>query len=183
MNISRNARFFAVLLATLNWVIPVSQVQALDPPSRDLLSGTPNTPVHINDIALAKGGQLRGVVLDRQAQPTNAFRVTVIQEGRQIAMVETDKGGRFQVDGLRGGLFQVAAGQNTYMCRGWAPGTAPPAARDQLLVVPDLVVERGQRPFSDLFFADPVMVGLIIAAAVAIPIAVSRSRKDSPPGS
>ena len=170
-------------LATLNWVIPVSQVQALDPPSRDLLSGTPNTPVHINDIALAKGGQLRGVVLDRQAQPTNAFRVTVIQEGRQIAMVETDKGGRFQVDGLRGGLFQVAAGQNTYMCRGWAPGTAPPAARDQLLVVPDLVVERGQRPFSDLFFADPVMVGLIIAAAVAIPIAVSRSRKDSPPGS
>jgi hypothetical protein len=44
-------------------------------------------------------------------------------------------------------------------------------------------VERGQRPFSDLFFADPLLVGLVVAAAIAIPIAVSSSRNDRPAGS
>ncbi len=183
MNVSRKARFFAVLLATLNWIVPVSQVQALDPPVRSTSAAEQSRVVHINDIALAGSGQLSGMVLNLHGQPTDEFDVTAVQDGRQIASVTPDKQGRFHIDGLHGGLFQVTAGSNAYICRGWAAGTAPPIARQQLLIVPEGIVQRGQRPFSDLFFADPVLIGLVVAAAIAIPIAIHNSRKDSPPGS
>jgi hypothetical protein len=38
-------------------------------------------------------------------------------------------------------------------------------------------VERGQRPFSDLL-SGPLLIGLLIAAAVAIPIAIHNSQDD-----
>ena len=183
MNISRNARFVAVLLATVNWVLPASRVHALEPPTDRLLSVPRTKAAYVNDIALGKGGQLRGYVFDREGQPSDAFHLRVTRNERPAVEVVTDKNGRFHVDGMRGGMFQVAAGKQTYMCRGWAAGTAPPKARDQLLVVPEGVVERGQRPIGDLFVSDPVMVGLIVAAAIAIPIAVYNSKDSSPPGS
>ncbi len=183
MNISRYARFVVVLLAISNWVLPVAQVHALDPPNGGQLTVPRTKPVYVNDIALGKAGQLRGYVFDSQGQPSKAYHLKVTSSGRSAVEVTTDKQGRFQVDGMRGGMFQVAAGKQTYLCRGWVEGTAPPKARDQLLVVPDSVVERGQRPIGDLFVGDPIMVGLIVAAAIAIPIAVFNSRDDSPPGS
>ncbi len=183
MNVSRNARILAVLLATLNWIFPVSQAQALNPPTDGHATTEQRPGVHINDIALGAGGQLSGMVLSRHGKPTDAFPVTVTQKGRAVGTLSPDKSGRFQISGIHGGLFQVSAGRNAYMCRGWVAGTAPPIVRDQLLIVPEGIVENGQRPFSDLFFADPVMVGLIVAAAIAIPIAVTKSRRDSPPGS
>lgn len=183
MKISRTARCLAMLLATLNWVLPVSQVHAFEPPNPQQLTTPRTKAVYVNDIAFGTGGQLRGYVFNRQGQPSDAFRLKVTQNGRPATEVVTDKQGRFQVDGMRGGMFQVAAGKQTYMCRGWVAGTAPPKARTDLLVVPDGVVERGQRPIGDLFFADPVMVGLVVAAAIAIPIAVSNSKDDASPGS
>ena len=181
MNLSRIARYAALMLATLNWVLPVSQIQALESPARQRPSVSRSQAVYVNDIALGKGGQLSGYVLDRQGQPAEAFRLKVVQSGRPDVEVVTDKQGRFQVDGMRGGPFQVRAGENTYLCRGWVHGTAPPKARNQLLVVAGGAVERGQRPIGEL--VDPVMLGLIVAAAIAIPIAVSNSKNSSPPGS
>ncbi len=183
MNVSRTARYLAALLATLNWVVPVSQLPALEPPSQRPTVVEETASVPVNDVVLAPGGQLRGLVLNLHGQPADSVSVMVVQNGKQVASVTPDKQGRFLVPGLRGGVFQVSAGKNTYLCRGWVAGTEPPIARKQLLIVPDGVLERGQRPFGDLFFADPVMLGLVIAAAVAIPIAVSNSRKDSPAGS
>ena len=183
MKVPRNARFLAVLLATLNWVLPIAQVRAWEPPARTAAPPPPVKRAQINDIALGAGGELRGRVLDIQGRATDAYQVIVIQDGRQVGTVAVDKQGSFATRGLRGGMFQVAVAGNLYACRGWVQGTAPPAAVAQLLVVPAGVVERGQRPISDLFFADPVMIGLVIAAAIAIPIAVSNSRSERPPGS
>ncbi len=183
MNISRNARFVAVLLATSNWVLPIAQVHGFGPPTDSQLTAPRTKAVYVNDIALGKSGQLTGYVFSHQGQPSADFHLKVTQNGRPAVEVVTNKQGQFQVDALRGGKFQVAAGKQIYLCRGWAAGTAPPKARDQLLVVPDGVIQRGQRPIGDLFVADPIMVGLIVAAAIAIPIAVYNSRDDSPPGS
>ena len=112
MNVSRNARCLAVALATLNWVIPASQVQALNPPGQNSSTAREGKGVPINDIALAAGGQLRGVVLNPHGQPTDTFHVTVVQDGlvpngRRIDTMTPDKQGRFHFDGLHGGLFQV----------------------------------------------------------------------------
>jgi len=40
----------------------------------------------------------------------------------------------------------------------------------------------GQQPFSAIF-TNPLFIGLVIAAAIAIPIAVHNSQSDRPPGS
>jgi hypothetical protein len=131
------------------------------------------------DIALGTGGELRGRVLDVQGRPAEAFRIVVLQDGQPVATVSSDAQGAFQTRGLHGGLFQVAAGNQVYVCRGWAASTAPPAAVDQLLVVLNGVVERGQRPMSDLFLADPMLIGLLVAAAIAIPIVIYNSKSGS----
>ena len=183
MKLIRNARRCAVLLATLNWLLPISHVQALDGPSRAAATGQTVQPTRITDIALGAGGQLRGRVVDVQGRAKETSQIVVVQDGRQMAATQSDRLGRFSVDGIHGGVFQVLAGGNMYVCRGWTAGTAPPIATEQLLVVDGGVVERGQRPISDLFFADPIMVGLVVAAAIAIPIAISNSKKDRPPGS
>ena len=62
-----------------------------------------------------------------------------------------------------------------------APGTAPPAANDRLLLVTESNVTRGQQPINRL--VDPLLLGVIIAGAVAIPIAVRNSNNDRPSGS
>ena len=179
----RALRLLAVALAIFNWVIPATQIQAIEP-ARRATSATPTArPLRVHDIALEPGGRLRGRVLNTEGSPTSEYQIIVVQDGRQVGTAVTDGQGRFAVHGIHGGMFQVIAGATIYACRGWAPQTAPPVATTQLLVVPRGIIQRGQRPFRDLFFGDPVMVGLVIAAAIAIPIAVGRSRSEPPAGS
>ncbi|MHB8863510.1 MAG: carboxypeptidase-like regulatory domain-containing protein [Pirellulaceae bacterium] len=179
MNRARKTCWMALCLAMLNGTLPLSH----------LCGGEPSAPAtraksaRVVDVALGTGGELRGRVLDVQGRPAIASHIAVLQEGQPIATVASDRQGAFLLRGLHGGLFHVTSGNHLYICRGWAPGTAPPAASDQLLVVEGGVVERGQRPISDLFLSDPVMIGLIVAAAIAIPIAVSNSKSGRRSGS
>ncbi|MHB9077332.1 MAG: carboxypeptidase-like regulatory domain-containing protein [Pirellulaceae bacterium] len=183
MNRARKTCWMAVYLATLNWILPLSQLRAWEPPRLTPASRTLDQPVRTVDIALGTSGELRGQVLDVQGRPATASRIVVLQDGRPVATVSSNAQGAFQTRGLHGGLFQVAVGNQVYACRGWAAGTAPPAAVDQLLVVPSGKVERGQRPLSDIFLSDPVLVGLFVAAAIAIPVAIYNSKSGRQPGS
>jgi hypothetical protein len=72
----------------------------------------------------------------------------------------------------------LAAGGSVHLCRCWAAGTAPPAAQGEVLLVPIGLVERGQRPIGEIL-ANPILIGLIIAAAIALPIAVHNSKDDA----
>jgi hypothetical protein len=80
-------------------------------------------------------------------------------------------------------MFKLVAAESACLCRGWAPGTAPPVAVEQLLVTSSDVVVRAQYPFSHLIFGDPILIGAAIAGAIAIPIAVANSKSESPSGS
>lgn len=131
------------------------------------------------DVALAPGGIMRGQVVDGQGQPLAAHDVFLKPLRGKVLKTKTDTRGFFSVDGLRGGVVQVAAGGTLSVARSWAPKTAPPAANDTLLVVAKDSVERGQRPIGDLFFADPILVAVIVGAAIAVPIAVHDSRDGS----
>jgi hypothetical protein len=48
------------------------------------------------------------------------------------------------VKSLRGGTYDVVAGQSKGVYRFWAPNTAPPAAKSQVLLVSQPSVVRGQ---------------------------------------
>jgi hypothetical protein len=115
-------------------------------------------------------------LLNRSAQPQSGLVVVAVQNNRQVARAVTDQAGQFTLEGLRGGLVQIVAPQAISICRAWAPGTAPPSATNQLLVIQQDVLQRGQMPFGEALFSDPILLGLFVAAAIAIPIAVSNSR-------
>jgi hypothetical protein len=69
------------------------------------------------------------------------------------------------------------------MCRIWTTAAAPPRAAKQLLIVNDHLVQRGQRPIREMFHSDPILMTAIAVAAIAIPIAIHKSRDDSRTGS
>jgi hypothetical protein len=171
----------AGILAVTNLIFPVTLLQAAPPYSAEHSTGSRKP--QIRDVELRSDGQLVGQIAKVNGQPAAAQQLIAIQDGRHLGVVTSDQLGRFRITGLHGGLFQIVSGGRITLCRGWADGTAPPVASRELLLVQPGVIERGQRPFRDLIFADPVMVGLVIAAAVAVPIAVSNSRSESPPGS
>jgi hypothetical protein len=91
--------------------------------------------------------------------------------------VATSEDGRFLFAGLSGGTYVVALRSQSTACRCWAPHTAPPAAGQQLLLIDQGDLARGQRPFGEMI-TNPFVIGGLIVAALAIPIAIHNSDKD-----
>jgi hypothetical protein len=73
-------------------------------------------------------------------------RVALSQSNEILTVARTDADGRFQVQGLKAGIYQVEASQSQLVCRLWAPRTAPPAAHAGVqLVDGQSAVVRGQK--------------------------------------
>jgi hypothetical protein len=131
------------------------------------------------DVALNKDGGLLGQVLDSTGRPLPQQTVIVRGIADGIAhQTTTNAQGKFTVPALHGGVFQVEGSNCLALCRCWTAPAAPPSANRELLLVSDGQLQRGQRPIEDLFFSSPVLLGLIIAAAIAIPIAIHNSQDD-----
>ena len=128
----------------------------------------------IADVQLRDGGVLVGQFVDAQGAPVQGMPVSLRQNDREVANTLTDASGYYTVSNLQGGIYQVASPNGSAAYRLWSPGTAPPAAQQgALLVVGDEVV-RGQYGMWG-FLTNPWVVAGLIAAAIAIPIAVSNN--------
>lgn len=68
------------------------------------------------------------------------------QSSRRISAAQSAADGKFAFANLDGGLYQVVAPGQTANCRLWTPHTAPPCARDELVLSGSGVV-RGQRNY------------------------------------
>lgn len=134
----------------------------------------------IVDVQLADRGRLYGVVVDPQGSPKAGVAVRVGQFERQVAESRTDESGRFSVSGLRGGTYQLAINGSGSVVRAWAPNTAPPGAKQCVLIVTGQGIARGQMPLEDFFASDAFIVWGMVAAVIAIPIAVHNSGKSTP---
>ena len=179
MKAFRRTRMFALTLALVNWAVPIAATSAAQPPG-----ARQGATIRPCDVALDDGGRLNGRLLNRSAQPVTGLVVIAVQNGQQVAQSVTDQHGSFALTGLRGGMVQIAAQDAIAICRAWASGTAPPSATTNLVVIQQDVVQRGQMPLGDALFGDPILLGLFVAAAIAIPIAVSNSRsKEDVPAS
>lgn len=133
----------------------------------------------VRDVALGKDGRMTGQLVDAQGQG-RANQVVLIQRpGSEPQRFQTDRAGRFTITGLSGGTYHVATADAAAICRCWSVHTAPPAAQRELLLVSGDGIQRGQHPFGEMLFSAPVLIALVIAAAIAIPIAVHNSRDDA----
>lgn len=138
---------------------------------------------NVRDVALRDGGYLTGQVLDAAGAPVAATPVAVVDQGRVVATALTGEDGRFTIAGVKAGVYQVATDKGVTVCRLWAPGTAPPAAISDALVVNGDTVVRGAGCGGAGcggagcggvigFLSNPWVMAGIVAAAIAIPLAL-----------
>ena len=98
--------------------------------------------------------------------------VVLWQGNQMLQRTRTNERGQFRFTRLRGGMYRIATPDITLACRAWTAKLAPPSARQSLLVVANMYSARGQQPINEVFCFNPFLMGTIVAAAIAIPIAV-----------
>jgi hypothetical protein len=158
-----------VALAVVNLVLPVHRVLADAPAASLKPAGTPM--VLTRDVSLGSSRQLRGQLVNSEGQPL-AGQIVVAARGEERPMqTTTDVTGRFAFAGLSAGVYRVQTVDSFAVCRCWANNTAPPAAVEQVLLVAGDDTVRAQNSMGELL-TGPVLLGLILAAAIAIPIAL-----------
>ncbi|MBM4003949.1 MAG: hypothetical protein FJ295_11800 [Planctomycetes bacterium] len=162
---------FAAFFTAIAIAIP-HPVLAVDTPAANGTRLPAN--IKIPDVTLGEKGALTGQAVDAQGKPKVMYRIRVEQNGETVGDTATDTKGRFRLEKLRGGVCHVVTEDATFVCRCWTEETAPPAARSQLLVISQEGIERGQRPIGEAI-GNPLLIGTVIAAAVAIPIAIHNS--------
>jgi len=163
-------------------VVPQAAFAAPGPQSSQPVPTADSPPVPtVTDVALADGGTLVGQVVDRQGLPLTGAAVVVRQNEQEFASTVSDVNGQFRLSGLRGGLYQITAGQGVGTYRLWAPNTAPPTAQSSALVVSGDELVRGQgESHGFLWWAtNPWILAGLIATAIAVPIIVSNDHKSS----
>ncbi len=85
------------------------------------------------------------------------------------------------MNNLSGGVCEFQTETNRDVYRLWAPRTAPPAAQQRVLLVSDSKVVLGQNCGGNAlgWLANPWVLGGLVAAAIAIPLAVANSDDDA----
>lgn len=95
----------------------------------------------------------------------------------------TDKSGQFVINNLNSGTLVLSVGNESFACRVWQHGTAPPKSLTSFALVAGSDVVRGQ----DCVPCKPTMMqrlrcmsagqklglGLVVAAAIALPIVLN----------
>ena len=145
--------------------------------SRPLSEPAPWT--RASDVVLGARGRLSGQVLDANGKAQVAVAVNIEQSGKIIATTKTDKAGRFGVDDVRGGVCNIHVDGMASTFRCWTADAAPPSAKPEVLVISDPQFARGQRPIGDIL-TNPLLIGAVLAAAIAIPIAIHNAQNNGP---
>jgi hypothetical protein len=157
-------------------------------------AATVTAAFNVSDVSLESDGTLRGQAVTAQGQPL-ANQAIALDNGVTQTTVSTDSQGQFQFDGVRGGAYRVQVADQTQFIRAWTDGTAPPSASRGLMVVEGGPTILGQYCASPVgcgspvgagfagvreAFRNPLVVGGIVAAAIAIPVALHNSDDDDP---
>jgi hypothetical protein len=151
----------------------------------------PDLKPAVTDVALADGGLLQGQVVNPQSGVGAAnMPVTLRMQDQIVATTTTDAAGRFAVQRLRGGVHQVIAGESQGIYRFWSPGTAPPSAQVNAVVytqpitaanpsVPITYTQAGGDGGFKMFLANPIVIGAVVATAIAVPVVLNNSHHHS----
>jgi hypothetical protein len=175
MSTHTRGRMLAAWLACLSWLLPAPCAISAHPPAAPGLPG-------IWDVRLDQQGTLRGRLVDLEGLPVAGQELELLRGGQSAAQAVSGDAGQFDFAGLPAGVYQIHFDSCAVTCRAWTAAAAPPAARDQLVVLAAPATVRGQQPIQCLF-RNPLFIGLVVAAAIAIPIAIHNAKDDRPPGS
>lgn len=156
---------------------PALQMSSAQEISSPQAAGTAATTVV--DVELRPGGVLLGQAIGANGMPLPSTAVSVQQANRPAATATTDQAGYFLVRDLRGGVYEITAGEAHGLFRLWAPGTAPPLARPGALVLTAGAQVRGQDGPIAYWLSKPFVLFGLVAGAVAVPVIIHNSRKHA----
>lgn len=161
-----------LVLGAVGTVVPASLVTAYDgtavaekAANRSVVDSHREAAVKVHDVSLGTSGELTGYILDGQGQAVAGSRVIVRLGQNSIAEATTDTSGRFRVDGLRGGVYQIVHADGVSVFRVWKNGTAPKSAKTNALIVVGQRQVRGQNEVGPLNIIQP---GTLAAGGAAI---------------
>jgi hypothetical protein len=150
--------------------------------------------VRIRDVELGQHGQFVGQLVDAQGQPIVGAAVTLQNKTKQLQTTSNAQG-QFQFTEVHGGTYHLQTNQSEQICRLWQNGTAPPKANHRMLLVQQGgQVTLGQNCGSPVcgspvtgggaqakrILTHPLVIGGLVAAAIAIPVAIHNSDDDDP---
>jgi hypothetical protein len=138
------------------------------------------------DVSLGKAGTFSGRTVDHTGAPVEGAKVVLKQGKSVVGESVTDQNGRFAVQNLKSGVYQVSSGATEGTYRFWSEQTAPPSAKSQGLLVLGENGARGQYGCCCddgsgmwLCAAGVVLAGVAIAALVIAITANNKSDSDS----
>lgn len=162
-----------------------------------------NDRLQLQNIELSRSGELTGQYVTSVGTPLTG-QTLIFRLGKQNRKVVTDDSGRFRLPNLTGGQCVITADEDTYACRLWTRGTAPPNSLQSIAVIQrqDIAV-RGQsflpaiprpsfpRPaflpnsmarLGTLTRKQKVGIGLLITAGITVAV-VQGDNDEKPDGS
>ena len=168
-------RYARVLACVAAFGMLISPLLGAQPVGKPAISGVFN-------VKLAEGGKLIGQVVNAAGNPQAGVRVIVAsKKTASVAETRTDELGRFSLVLPESGVYRVAVSDRLFTIRAWEAELAPPTSRMGLLCVTDDVV-RGKfnrqsrladsHPHLVSLLTNPVVIGLGVASAIALPIAL-----------
>jgi len=173
------------LLALCGIVLPMPYVCAATTESE---AKAPGQRPLVNDVVMTTDGVLRGKVVGPLGQPIGRVPVQLEREGRTVHKTTTGADGAFFTQVGRGGLYRVLTAGGQKVVRAWTPRSAPPGAADCVVIQLSDMTVRGQLEAGTLnrwvsgskyAFTNPFVVGGIVVAAVAIPVAIHNRNRAS----
>lgn len=172
---NRFRKCLCILLSatTLAWGVPV-QVFAQDTagPTAEVLAAN---PVDAIPVRLGSDRYLRGIAKSADGQPAAEVPVVLGVEGRVVGRVLADKEGKFAIGPLKPGKYQVATRDAVAMLAVHSADAAPQDAAETIEVSRPAMIARGQTAG---MLTNPWFIGLVVAAAIAIPLAIVLADDD-----
>ena len=144
------------------------------------VTASERTELRLQNVELTSAGLLQGQLVTNAGQAVPNVRITIRSQAdnKQVGeQLTTDKDGRFQATGLKSGTIVLQANEETYAMRVWANGTAPPKSISTVALVAadgnEVVRGNGlKNRIRSLTRKQAIGLGLIVAAAIIIPIAI-----------
>ena len=173
---SRFLRASTAALTTLGLMFSAPHVQAASQPGQKLIVQT--TDAKVIDIGLKEQGLFQGRVVDHAGTPVQGAEVIVRQGQKEVAKLSTDEHGQFAVKGLKGGVYEVGSGKTIGAFRVWHEASAPPAAKEQALIILGQNGERGA--IGGMGGGVLLLTAVALTALVLAIIALDEANDDCP---
>lgn len=167
----------------ITWVVALTLIA-----SPAITFGAENTTarpeLQLKNVELTATGSLEGRILTPTGTPVKGVQLSVRSQKdvQQVGQkVVTDEAGRFLITGLKTGTCIVSTEDNTFAVRAWNKGTAPPKSLKRIALIQESSDTVRGNWASDNRFVNWVRcltpqqkccLGVIVAAAIAIPIAL-----------